>query len=372
MKPFNFTLIALLTLIICNNVIARQEINIVGSSTVYPFTAIVSEEFGERTKFKTPRVESTGTGGGMKLFCEGNGINTPDIVNASRPIKKSEVELCKKNGVDNVFELKIGYDGIALATGITGPSFNLTLRHIYLALTKLVPNKDGLLVPNPYKYWSEIDPKLPKDIIAFYGPPPTSGTRDAFVEIAMVNGAKTMPILQQLNKVKTNTQLQKIMKTMGLSTAILGDKKDDSVSNQVKYLFKLLSQSLREDGVYIELGENDNLVIQKLRINTHYIGIFGFSFLEENLDFVKPLTVEGFHLTIENIASKQYPIARDLFLYVKMQHIKFVPGIKQFLNEYTSESAWSEDGYLVDFGLIPLELAERKAIKSKLQKALKE
>lgn len=310
---------------------ARDQIRIVGSSTVFPFSTAVAEQFGKSTDFKTPVVESTGSGGGMKLFCSGVGVGHPDITNASRRIKASEFEKCSKAGI-TISEVKIGFDGIVLANSKASPKLALTKKQIFMALAKKVPVK-GELVDNPYKMWNEIDPSLPAKKIEVLGPPPTSGTRDAFVELAMEGGAKKFESLAAMRK---------------------SDKK----------LFKAVAHGIREDGAYIEAGENDNLIIQKLEANPDAVGIFGFSFLDQNADKIQGSTVDGAEPTFENIASGDYGVSRSLFFYVKKEHVGVVPGIEEFVSEFTNEGTWGDDGYLLDKGLIPLPAADRKAMRA--------
>ena len=309
---------------------ARDQIRVVGSSTVFPFSTAVAENFGKTTSFKTPVVESTGSGGGMKLFCSGVGVEHPDITNASRRIKSSEFESCTKNGV-TVVEVKIGFDGIVLANSKTKEPFKLTKKQIFQALAKEVP-VDGKLVANPYQKWSEIDPSLPDAKIEVLGPPPTSGTRDAFVELAMEGGAKKFDSLAAMRK---------------------EDKK----------AFKAVAHSMREDGLFIEAGENDNLIVQKLEANPNALGIFGFSFLDQNADKIQGSIVDDAEPTFENIAAGDYGVSRSLYFYVKKEHVGVVPGISDFVGEFTSEKAWGEEGYLVDKGLIPLPDEDRRAIR---------
>ena len=302
---------------------ARDQIRIVGSSTVFPFSTTVAENFGKASKFKTPVVESTGSGGGMKLFCSGVGVEHPDITNASRRIKSSEFKTCTENGI-TITEVKIGFDGIVLASDKSAPNINLTLGQVFLALAKEVP-MDGKLVANPYKNWSDIDPSLPNAKIEVLGPPPTSGTRDAFVEIAMEGGCKQVPGAKDLG------------------------------------LAKKACHEIREDGAFIEAGENDNLIVQKLQANPAAVGIFGFSFLDQNSDKLKGASIDGVAPEFERIAAGDYPVSRSLYFYVKGEHVGVIPGIKEYVTEFTSEKAWGEEGYLVDKGLIPLPDAERKA-----------
>ena len=326
-----------LSLISSEMVFAREQIQIMGSSTVFPFSTTVAERFGRATKFKTPVVESTGSGGGLKLFCRGIGVETPDIANASRRIKSSEVELCAKNGVNEIVEFKIGFDGIVLANSKQAERVELSLKQLFLALAKEVP-VDGELVPNPYKKWSDVDASLPNRRIEVLGPPPTSGTRDAFVEVAMEGGAKRIPTLKSLRK---------------------KNKKE----------FERIAHSIREDGAYVEAGENDNLIIQKLLANSSALGIFGFSFLDQNEDKIQGALVDGAEPTFENIADGEYAISRSLYYYVKKAHVGKVPGLEEFLHEFTSDRASGEEGYLADRGLIPLPADDRMA-EQKNAKAL--
>jgi phosphate transport system substrate-binding protein len=311
---------------------ARDQIRIVGSSTVFPFSTAVAEQFGKSTKFKTPVVESTGSGGGLKLFCGGVGVQHPDITNASRRIKKSEVELCAKNGVKEITEVKIGFDGIVVANAKGAAPMKITRKQLWLALAKDVPaDAEGSKIqPNPYKKWSEIDKSLPDVKIEVLGPPPTSGTRDAFVELVMDHGCEEYKAIKAMAKT---------------------DKKK----------FQAICQGIREDGGYIEAGENDVLIVQKLVANKDAFGIFGFSFLDANADKVQGSIVEGHSPTFEQIADGKYPISRSMYFYVKKAHVGVVPGIKEYVAEFTAEKAWGPDGYLADKGLIPLPDADRKA-----------
>jgi len=313
---------------------SRDYIYIVGSSTVYPFATVVAEHFGKSTAFKTPKIESTGSGGGMKLFCEGVGVKHPDITNASRRIKKSEYQRCQANGVKEIVEVKIGYDGIAIANSKKAPRFELTRKEIFLALAKQIPDPEapesGKLVSNPYKRWNEINAKLPANKIEVLGPPPTSGTRDAFSELAMEGGCKQFGWIKALKK---------------------RDKKR----------YKAICHAIREDGHYVEAGENDNLIVKKLDANPKALGIFGYSFLEQNEDQLQGSLVDGVAPEFELIASGQYPISRSLYFYVKKAHVGKIPGMREYLSEFTSEKAWGDEGYLVDKGLIPMPDEERRA-----------
>jgi phosphate transport system substrate-binding protein len=303
---------------------ARDSITIVGSSTVYPFTTTVAEQFGRGGKFKTPKVESTGTGGGIKLFCNGVGPQFPDVANASRRIRPAELQTCAKNGVKDVVEIKVGYDGIVMAENKTGSSMNITRKDVYLALAKNVPDPANpmSLIPNPYTTWKDVNPKLPATKIEVLGPPPTSGTRDSFVELYMEAGCRTYAWL-------------------------------DALRTQDEPRFKRACDTVREDGAYVEAGENDNLIVQKLNANKDAVGIFGYSFLEENLDKLKGAVVDGVSPTYDSVASGKYPASRPLFIYVKKAHVGVIPGIAEFIAEYTSEKALGEEGYLADKGLIP-------------------
>ncbi|MBK1706947.1 substrate-binding domain-containing protein [Halochromatium glycolicum] len=318
--------------------LARDTINIVGSSTVFPFATTVAEKFGNTTEFNTPKIESTGSGGGLKLFCAGVGVEHPDITNASRRIKVSEFEKCQENGVDEIVEVKIGYDGIALANSKEAEQFDLTLRDIFLALAKDVPNPDGSeeLVANPYETWKEVNPDLPDAKIEVLGPPPTSGTRDAFAELAMEGGCKTFDWIKDM-------------------------KSED------KSKYKAVCHGVREDGAYVEAGENDNLIVQKLDANPEALGIFGFSFLDQNTDKVQGSMINGVAPTFDSIASGDYPVSRSLYFYVKKAHVGTIPGMEEYVAEFTSENAWGPEGYLADKGLIPLPEDMREKVASAAQ-----
>ena len=320
---------------------ARDSINIVGSSTVYPFTTTVAEQFGRQGKFKTPKVESTGTGGGLKLFCNGVGPQYPDIANASRRIKPTELATCAANGVKDVVEIKIGYDGIVLAQNKAGASLIVARKDVYLALAKTVPDPANptALIANPYNTWKDVNKALPPVKIEVLGPPPTSGTRDSFAELYMEAGCRTFAWLNALR-------------------------------DQDEPRFKRACDAIREDGAYIEAGENDNLIVQKLGANKDAVGVFGYSFLAENLDKLKGAVVDGISPTFETIASGKYPASRPLFIYVKKAHIGVIPGITEFIAEYTSEKALGQEGYLSEKGLIPPAKGEIDKIRADA-KALK-
>ena len=315
---------------------ARDQISIVGSSTVFPFSTSVAEQFGRTSNFKTPVVESTGSGGGLKLFCAGIGLQHPDITNASRRIKITEYEKCQANGID-MTEIIIGFDGIVVANSKRTKSLRLTLKQIYLATAAKVPAADCTaekcdMVANPYKNWRDISKSLPDARIEILGPPPTSGTRDAFQELAMGGGAKAYPYLNALKK-KDKKAWQRLVYTM------------------------------REDGAWIDAGENDNLMVNKLVANANAVGVFGYSFLDQNSDKIKGAVVNNIAPSFENIADGKYKISRSLYFYIKHAHIGTVPGIKEYVREFTSPQAIGEDGYLLDKGLIPLPEAERAQMR---------
>ncbi len=333
--------LSLLNFVFIYSVTSRDQINVVGSSTVYPFSTVVAENFGNKTGIKVPKIESTGSGGGMKLFCKGLGTGHPDITNASRRIKKNEFNQCKENGID-VVEIKVGYDGIVIANSKKAKLLNLTKRQIFLALAKQVPegNKEGgSLVDNPNKKWSDIDPNLPNKKIEVLGPPPTSGTRDAFNELAIEGGCKTFPKLKAIKK-------------------------------QDKKKYKAICRAVREDGAFIEAGENDNLIVQKLVENESAFGVFGFSFLIENEDKIQGSTVDGIAPTMETIADKSYGVSRPLYFYVKLAHVDVIPGIREFLAEYTSEYSWGPGGYLEERGMIPMPENEREFFKKNAEEII--
>jgi phosphate transport system substrate-binding protein len=317
---------------------ARDYISIVGSSTVYPFATVVAEQFGKTSRFKTPKIESTGSGGGLKLFCAGVGVEHPDITNASRAIKGSEKDMCRENGVSDIVEVKIGYDGIVFANSKKAPVEKLSRKEIFLALAKEVPdpNNPNRFIANPYKTWKDVNPYLPAKKIEVLGPPPTSGTRDAFTELVMEEGAEAFDSIKALKKSDKNR-------------------------------YKAISQTVREDGAYIEAGENDNLIVQKLEANPDAFGIFGFSFLDQNTDKLQGSFIDGVQPTFDAIADSSYPVSRPLFFYVKKAHVGQIPGMEAYLKEFTSEKAWGPDGYLSEKGLIPMPRAERKKFRTAVE-----
>ncbi len=323
---------------LANPALARDQIRIVGSSTVYPFTTAVAEQFGKSGGGKTPVVESTGTGGGMKLFCAGVGVGHPDLTNASRRMKTGEFEDCQKNGVTEIVEINIGIDGLTIAQSKAGPNIKLTLAQVYLALAEQVPDKDGKLVANPYKNWSDIDQSLPNIKIEVLGPPPTSGTRDSLHELFLDKGAEQIPALAAL-------------------------KKSDSKA------FDKLWKSIRKDGAYVEAGENDNVIVQKLESNKNAFGVFGYSFLEENLAKLKGIALDGVEPTYDTIAGGKFKGARRMYVYAKKAHIGVVPGIDKFMAEYVSAKAMSKDGYLARKGLVALPKAEADQVAASVKAA---
>ena len=311
---------------------ARDQIRIVGSSTVYPFTTAVAEQLGKTAGIKTPVVESTGTGGGMKLFCAGVGDEHPDATNASRRMKKGEFEQCQKNGVKDIVEIPVGYDGLTLAQSKQGPALNLTLAQVFLALAKQVPGPDGKLVANPNKNWSDIDKSLPNVKIEVLGPPPTSGTRDSLHELFMEIGAAQVPAMEAIKKADPKA-------------------------------FEAAWKSIREDGAYVEAGENDNVIVAKLEANKNAVGIFGYSFLEENTAKLRGVGIDGTQPTFDAITSGKYKGARKLYVYIKKQHVGVIPGLDKFVAEYVSPKAIGEDGYLAKKGLVTLPKAEAETVR---------
>ena len=315
----------------------RDFVYVVGSSTVYPFSTVVAERFGRSTEFKTPKIESTGSGGGLKLFCDGVGVDYPDVANSSRAIKQSEVDTCASNGVTGIIEVKIGYDGIVMANAIDAVTVSLSRADLFRALAKEVPtDKEGELVENPYETWADVNPELPATRIEVLGPPPTSGTRDAFVELAMESGCKTVPWIKALK---------------------------DTDGNR----YKSICHTIREDGAFVEAGENDNLIVQKLEANPDAFGIFGFSFLDQNAEKVKGAAIDGVIPTFDAIADGSYPVSRPLYFYAKKAHVDVIPGLRGFLREFTSERAWGEEGYLSDRGLIPMPDEERAEVAANVR-----
>jgi len=335
---------------------ARDAISVVGSSTVYPFATVVAERFGKSTDFKSPKVESTGSGGGLKLFCKGVGVATPDVTNASRRIKSSEFEKCQKNGVKEIVEVLIGYDGIVMANAKGAAPMELSRRDIYMALAKLVPGADGKLIENPNQTWNDVNSALPATKIEVLGPPPTSGTRDAFAELALEGGAKTVDDIANLRAMTADQkdEIEAMVAKLGIEAAWAAAIKKKGEKAKGKDVVKIIGRSVREDGAYIEAGENDNLIVNKLVANPDALGIFGFSFLDQNSDKVQGSVIDGKVPTFDAIASGDYKVSRPLYFYVKKAHIGTVPGIEEYLNMFVSEDTIGPDGYLIDKGLIPL------------------
>ena len=344
----------------------RDSVSVVGSSTVYPFATVVAERFGRSSSFKTPKIEATGSGGGLKLFCKGVGANTPDITNASRRIKKSEYDSCQANGVTEIVEVLVGFDGIAIANSRQSPQFKLSLKDLYLALAKDIPGADGKLVPNPNKTWKDVNASLPAQKIEVLGPPPTSGTRDAFAELALGGGAMAVADLKILRGLGADqaAEIKALMAKLGMPVGVydaLSERKGKAPKG--KDVFKTIAYAVREDGAYIEAGENDNLIVQKLEANPNALGIFGFSFLEENGDKVQGSEINGIAPSFESISTGDYPVSRPLYFYVKGAHVGKIPGIQEYAMEFTSNKAMGEDGYLTDRGLIPLGDTELKQVQ---------
>lgn len=315
---------------------ARDQIRVVGSSTVFPFSQAVAEQFANKTGRPAPVVESTGTGGGMKIFCQGVGTAHPDITGASRAMKESEYKDCIKNGVNDITEAQIGFDGIAFAASKDSADIKLTKKQLFQALAAEVV-VDGKIVANPYKTWSQIDASLPKTPITVFGPPPTSGTRDAWVELVMEAGCEEFPEIKALEK----NRMGEVCKRM------------------------------RQDGPFIEAGENDNLIVQRLNADKNAHGIFGFSFLYENLDSLKGIAINGVAPSVDTIADGSYPVSRPIFFYVKNAHRKVIPGLQEFVVEYVSKDAMGPGGYLTERGLIPLADDKAAEVRKNVKEGVK-
>lgn len=322
-------------------VLARDQVHIVGSSTIYPFATVVAEYLGRSSAHLTPLVESTGSGGGLKLFCGGLGVKTPDIANASRRIKKSEFELCQKNGVKDIIEVSIGFDGIVLASSRKASQFRLSVRDIFLALAKDIPDpkNNQSFIPNPYKNWKALNPALPNHPIRVLGPPPTSGTRDAFAELAMEAGCKSFASIRALKKAD-------------------------------KSAYKARCHAVREDGAWVEAGENDNLIVQKLIRDKRALGVFGYSFLQANQEQLHGSIVSGYAPDFKHIVTGDYPVARTLYFYVKVAHMNNIRSIGAYMRQFISARAMGEDGYLVERGLIPLPLAQQQEVRNIVAKGI--
>ena len=315
----------------------RDQIKIVGSGTVFPFAALAAETFGKEGKFKTPIVEATGTGGGFKLFCSGNGLETPDISNASRPMMPEEKEVCKKNGVTNITEFSIGYDGIVIARKKQHDNLGISAKDLFMGLARKVP-KNGALVDNTVQNWKDINPSLPDQPIKVYGTSPTSGTRDTFVEIIMENTCKELPEFK----------------------AVYPNAKD----------LKNACGLIREDNKFIEAGEDYNATAQKLSNDPNAFALFGFSFLAPNKATIQSLSLNGIEPDYKTISDGSYKLSRKLYFYLKNDHLKDIQGLAEYTKEITSEGAIGNDGYLVDKGLIPLS-DEQRAAQKKTARELK-
>jgi len=311
---------------------SRDQIRIVGSSTVFPYTQAVAEQFANTSGAPSPIVESTGTGGGMQIFCGGIGEQHPDLTGASRAMKASEYQLCMDNGVDSISEALIGFDGLSMAISRSNEQdWDLTLEEVYLALAAQVP-VDGEWVDNPYKTWSEINPDLPEVEILAYGPPPTSGTRDAWVELAMHAGCEELEYVKEAGHD--------------------GDWVEENCSR------------MRTDGPFVEAGENDNLIVQRLNADANAVGIFGYSFLYENADTLKAVKINGVEPNTDTIADKSYPVSRPLYFYVKNAHRGVIPNLDEFIAEYMSDDALATGGYLSERGLVPLSDERRETLQN--------
>ena len=320
----------------------RDQIRVVGSSTVFPYSQAVAEEFSKKTKRKSPVVESTGTGGGFKVFCQGIGPAHADVTGASRAMKKSEYVDCVKNGVTDITELQIGFDGLSLAMSRKNNfDWDLTQRDLVLALAAEVPDEKGeKLIPNPNKTWNQINPKFPNVAIQVFGPPPTSGTRDAFVEIAMHNGCDQIPFFKELKK------------------------KDAKAWNAA-------CSRIRQDGAFIEAGENDNIIVQRLQSDPNTLGIFGYAAVYENQDTLKAAKIEGVTPTFDTIGNKSYKIARPVFVYIKNAHRNVIPGMPEFVAEFVSDNSLGKGGYLAERGLTIMPEAMRKDMQEAAKSAKK-
>lgn len=339
---------------------SRDSIRIVGSSTVFPFTTATSENFGATSGFRTPVVESTGTGGGMNLFCAGVGMRHPDITGASRRMLPSEFELCRRNGVREITEIPIGYDGIVITRAAGTPSVDFQRRDLFLALASTIPmpvdeagepvfsasgqvlaGRDfndvagyscSAFIPNPHRRWSDVSNDLPSDRIEVIGPPPTSGTRDSLIELAIQPGARSIDCL-------------------------------DALRASDRSRFEEITSRLREDGPWIDGGENDNVIVQTVANSGTAFGVFGYSYLEQNTDRLRAASIEGVEPEYDDISEGVYPVARSMYVYIKNQHVAAVPGISEWVEELTSEDAFGPFGYLADRGLVALPESRRGGVR---------
>ena len=308
---------------------ARDHVVIVGSSTVYPFAVSVAQHFAEATGHPVPAISSTGTGEGFRLFCAGSGDRHPDVALASRRLTRGEWDQCVEHGVTGIVEVKIGNDGIVVANAKRAPFVTLSSRQIYLALAKTVPHH-GALVPNPYRRWIEISLTLPAYPIRVLGPPSSSGTRDTFVELALRDGCETFELIQELKE------------------------KDERRYHEV-------CETLRDDGPYVNAGENDALIVEQLAADKSALGIFGYSFLAQNRDLIKGSAINGEEPTFASIARGDYSYSRPLYFYFKKAHMEMIPGLREYVAEFTNEWSLGPEGYLIDEGLIPLQRQERRS-----------
>jgi phosphate transport system substrate-binding protein len=308
---------------------ARDQIRIVGSSTVFPFSTQVAENFGKLPGQKTPVVESTGTGGGFRLFCAGVGVQHPDIANASRRVTAGEMADCAKNNV-SMTEVKFGFDGIVFTFANSGPNINITQEQLWLGIAKQVP-VNGQMVANPYKKWNQINPALPDTDIIIYGPAANHGTRDAVVELVLDEGCKNLAEVKAIADARARTQA---------------------------------CRTVREDGAWVDVADAYNVTVDRTLKTPGSLGIIGFGFFENNRARLKAANINGVEPTFDNIASNKYPVARSMFFYVKREHVGVVPGLKEFVTEFTSRKAAGEDGYLVDKGLIPLPKADLERVRA--------
>ena len=327
-----------ITLILFTSSHAREQIEIVGSSTVYPFAKAVTEDFSKNTGHPLPHILSTGSGGGLKMFCQGSGDDYPDISNASRRIKRSEYDLCQANGIQDIIEVKIGYDGIVFANSSTSEKFQLTINDLYLAVARQVPDPGGeeRLIMNPYTNWQQINSTLPDQKIEILGPPPTSGTRDAFSELALERGCQHYPWIKSIKK---------------------RDKKK----------FQKICRTVRDDGHFVEAGERDDLVVKNLEFAPEATGIFGYNFLARDSENLQGATIDGISPEVQTIASGDYPLSRALYFYVKKDRLGKVPGLTQYLQLFTNESTWGPAGYLATLGLITMPEEERHQFRQVIE-----
>jgi phosphate transport system substrate-binding protein len=309
----------------------RDYLMIVGSTTVYPFSRLVVDEFIRKTGARHPLAQATGSGGGLMLFCAGVGAMDPDITYASRRMRKSEYESCQNNGVKEIVEIKIGYDGIVLAESREAKAMDISLKDIYTALGKEIPDPDGAdrMVPNPHKTWKDVNDRLPDRAIEVLGPAPGSGTRSIFTNLAMEDGCEKY---QRLRTLKSDDRLE----------------------------FRTTCRTYREDGAFIRAGEDDAQTVRNLEDNQDALAILSFGVLDQNQERIRAVAIEGIHPDFNNIADDSYPLSRPLYLYLKKAHVGRYPGIREFAHEFTSEKAWGPGGYLSRHGLVPMDEAERR------------